>query len=213
MKRSSAVLVTITTMALGLTGCGRKPSPLDPDILPPNRLPEAFRATLPTYKSGPNVAGEIPPLNAYDAFLGYYHAPCLRWFPYPYDHYDQRWGYYRCGKWSRYNSSRSHYHSSNGLRALGNSGSMLGNGSDLVGAAFAGGPNQVNVNGGSSTGKIPPPLPGGGTPPPLPDDYATQPSTAPKHSGVEHSRSSVTRSTRAGFGATGRSSGSFGSGS
>jgi hypothetical protein len=103
-------------------------------VLPLSALPAAMRATIPAFTPGQNVTAQNPPLNAYDPQLGYYHLPCTAWFPYPYDYYDSRWGYYRCGKWSRHRSSGPY---GTGYRT----GSRVGRG-------VAGGPN----GGGVSTG-------------------------------------------------------------
>lgn len=99
MKRSQIVILTMAGVSLGLTGC-RRQSALG-SIIPPEQLPPALRATLPTgYVPGSDISAGRPPHNAYDARLGYYHEPCNAWFPYPYNHHDPRWGYYRCGRWS-----------------------------------------------------------------------------------------------------------------
>ena len=101
MKRSRIVVLTLAGLSLGTTGCNR-PSGGIPGILPPDRLSPSVRASLPAYRPGADVSADRPPPNAYDPRLGYFHQPCNAWFPYPYDHYDSRWGYYRCGRWSRH---------------------------------------------------------------------------------------------------------------
>jgi hypothetical protein len=240
MKRSSWIAVSLATASLAMTGCGRKPPSNHSQIIPLDQLPQNVRATIPNYTPSSDVSSSDAPLNAYDPDLGYFHKPCSQWYPYPYDYYDSRWGYYRCGQWSRYNSTRSHYHSQNGLRFLGsNSGSLLRPAVEMAGAVMAGGGNTSGTSGsfrnpnsplGGSTpppmpgpgGNLtPPPMPGGSsTPPPLPD-YATQPAGAPKYNPVSHSAATATKSravsSRGGFGSSGSSvsssSSSRGSGS
>jgi hypothetical protein len=110
MKRSQIVMLTLAGVSLGLTGCRRQP-PMSAGrgILPPDQLPPAMRASLPSYYApGADLSNSQPPHNAYDPRLGYYHEPCRAWFPYPYNHHDPRWGYYRCGRWSR--QSRTYFH-------------------------------------------------------------------------------------------------------
>ena len=193
MKRSKIVVLTLAGVSLGITGCRREPAPPGvhrTTILPPEALSPDMRASLPVFSPGSDVSREIPPHNAYDPQLGYYHAPCAGWFPYPYDHHDSRWGYYRCGKWSRYHSTHA-YHSSSpyyrgGMHAFGSPAALI------------------------------PPTPG--TPanaahfkPPA-GDYQAQPAGAPVHQGVQHSQATRTITSianRGGFGSTGRSSGFF----
>lgn len=103
MKRSRIVLLTLAGVSLGFTGCRRSPGA--GGILSPDQLPPAFRASLPNgYVPGTDVSAGEPPHNAYDPRLGYFHEPCQAWYPYPYNHHDLRWGYYRCGRW--FGSSR-----------------------------------------------------------------------------------------------------------
>ncbi|MEQ1750028.1 MAG: hypothetical protein ABL974_11430 [Prosthecobacter sp.] len=116
MKRSRVVALTLAGISLSLTGCRRSTYSASSDvhgtsILPPSGLNPDMRSCLPTFVPGQDVSGQSPPLNAYDPQLGYYHLPCTAWFPYPYDHYDSRWGYYRCGRWSK---NRSTVHHSSG---------------------------------------------------------------------------------------------------
>jgi hypothetical protein len=232
MKRSKSVWVSICSMSLLLTGCGGHPPGSGAAIVPPSELPAEMRAAIPNYIVGENPSGEKPPLNAYSENLGYYHQECSQWFPFPFDYYDTRWGYYRNGKWSRYNSTRSHYHTPGiGSRLIGGA---IRTGAELVGATMARGPS-VPGSGGSSTGTsgsfgssvnsasaTPPPMPAGATPPPMPGgsthatpppmpDYDVQPKGSPNHSGVAHANATSTRSSnisRGGFGSTGKSSAS-----
>lgn len=113
MKRSRVVALTLAGISLSLTGCRRSSTGGPSDvhggtILPPSSLNPNFRSTLPAFLPGQDVSRQSPPLNAYDPQLGYYHLPCSGWFPYPYDHYDSRWGYYRCGRWSKSHSGTHH---------------------------------------------------------------------------------------------------------
>jgi hypothetical protein len=111
MKRSKVIMLTLAGVSLGVTGCRRAPTP-EPvpvhstAVLPPGALSPELRASLPAFVAGEDVSRQSPPHNAYDPHLGYYHQPCAGWFPYPYDYYDSNWGYYRCGRWSRYHSTR-----------------------------------------------------------------------------------------------------------
>jgi hypothetical protein len=109
MKRSRVVALTLAGVSLSLTGCRRTTSyrtePHNTPILPPTSLSPTMRGSLPAFVPGQNVSAQNPPLNAYDPELGYYHTPCSGWFPYPYDHYDSRWGYYRCGRWTKTTNS------------------------------------------------------------------------------------------------------------
>jgi hypothetical protein len=188
MKRSRVVMLTLAGASLGFTGCRREPPPgvHSTTILPPEALSPAMRASLPAFRPGSDVSREIPPHNAYDAHLGYYHAPCAGWFPYPYDHFDSRWGYYRCGRWSRYHSTQA-YHSSSPYYRGGAHGFGL-----------------ATPIGGTTTQPADFKPPAG--------DYGLQPSGAPVHNGVQHNQATKTISSitsRGGFGSTGRSSGFF----
>ncbi len=134
MKRSRVVALTLAGVSLSLTGCRRSSTGGPSDvhggtILPPSALNPSFRSTLPAFLPGQDVSRQSPPLNAYDPQLGYYHLPCSAWFPYPYDHYDSRWGYYRCGRWSKNSSThRSSSHYGNVGRSLtGSSTSSMSN--------------------------------------------------------------------------------------
>jgi hypothetical protein len=121
MKRSKVIMLTLAGVGLGVTGCRRAPAP-EPvpvhstAVLPPGALSPELRATLPAFAAGEDVSRQAPPHNAYDPHLGYYHQPCSAWFPFPYDYYDSRWGYYRCGRWSRYHSTRVYPSSSSYYR-------------------------------------------------------------------------------------------------
>ena len=111
MKRSKVIMLTLAGVSLGVTGCRRAPTPAPVPVhslpvLPPGALSPELRASLPAFAVGEDVSRQSPPHNAYDQHLGYYHLPCAAWFPYPYDYYDSRWGYFRCGLWSRYHSTR-----------------------------------------------------------------------------------------------------------
>jgi hypothetical protein len=209
MKRSKIVLVSLTTVSLSLTGCRRSSGPASGDlgILPPEQLSDALRKSLPTYEAGENVSGEQPPLNAYDPLLGYYHSSCSEWHPYPYDYYDSRWGYFRCGKWSRYDSGRQHYHSSSGLTYIGGGrGGLFRAGAEAVGAVLSGNGNN-GVSGSfrnPASPNTPPPMPPQ-MPPPMPD-YDAQPANAPRQVGVAHSQATASRISRGSY-----SSGSGGS--
>lgn len=131
MKRSRVVALTLAGISLSLTGC-RRHSSSDAasvhggSILPPTALSPNFRATLPAFIPGQDVSRQSPPLNAYDPQLGYYHQSCSAWFPYPYNHYDARWGYYRCGRWSKNTSSTHHSSSRFGGVARSLTGSSTG---------------------------------------------------------------------------------------
>lgn len=152
MKRSRLVLLTLAGVSLGVTGCGRKSSSADgvhgTAIVPPSSLSPQERAALPTFSPGSNLSAERPPNNAYDPQLGYYHQSCQGWFPYPYDHYDARYGYYRCGRWSRTNHSRTHYYHRTGGSTFGVSRALTGGTSvadydaQPVGAPVHGGVNH-----------------------------------------------------------------------
>jgi hypothetical protein len=190
MKRSKVVMLTLAGVSLSVTGCHREPERVNlhsTPVLPPESLSPAARASLPVYRPGSDVSRTLPPHNAYDPQLGYYHEPCAAWFPYPYDHYDSRWGYYRCGRWSRYHSTQAYSPSSIYFRG-GNS--LFGSSMPL----------------GGGTGARPDPnVPRSG-------DYGLQPSGAPIHNGVQHGNATRTISSvtsRGGFGTTGRSSGFF----
>jgi hypothetical protein len=100
MKRSRRILLTLTGISLGVTGCRREPPPLlNTGVLPPERLSNSEQEALPAFRSDHLPDFARPPINAYDPALGYYHAECQAWFPYPYNHYQNGWGYYRCGHW------------------------------------------------------------------------------------------------------------------
>lgn len=128
MKRSNVIILTLAGVGLAATRCHRQPTAYTPAhvhstaVLPPSSLSPEMRASLPAFAAGQNVSSQATPHNAYDPQLGYYHQPCSAWFPYPYDHYDSRWGYYRCGRWSRkhsthaYSSSSSYYRPGIGFR-------------------------------------------------------------------------------------------------
>lgn len=197
MKRSRVVMLTLAGVSLGVTGCRREPAPraaTAPAILPPESLTPAMRSTLPVYSSGADVSREVPPHNAYDPRLGYFHAPCAGWYPYPYDHYDSRWGYYRCGKWSRYHSTQAYSSSSSYYR----SGYRSGIHPWPAGEA----PSETPSKATSRPGEFTPPT----------DDYGRQPSGAPVHAGLQHSEASRAVSSytsRGGFGSTGHSSSSY----
>lgn len=111
MKRSRLIVLTMAGVSLGSTGCRRDASRVSSDqrestpILNPTALNAQLRQSLPAYQPGVSAAGTQIPHNAYDPSLGYYHQPCSAWFPYPYDYHDARWGWYRCGKWSRHSAS------------------------------------------------------------------------------------------------------------
>ncbi len=177
-------------LSLSLTGCHRSEGPMgDGGILPLSALSGEMRSRIPAYTPGANVSVENPPLNAYDENLGYYHQQCSAWFPYPYDYYDSRWGYYRCGRWSKYNSNRTHY--TNHRTTTGTSSFSSGNSTSD--------PSRSSTSG--SVGEA---------------DYSSQPSGAPVHAGVAHSQASSVRAStisRGGFGSTGRASSSFSSSS
>jgi hypothetical protein len=189
-------MLTLAGVSLGVTGCRREAAPQrihDSAILPPESLNSEMRSSLPAFRSSGDLSREVPPHNAYDPQLGYFHAPCAGWYPYPYDHYDSRWGYYRCGKWSRYHSTQAYHSTSSYYR----SGYRNGVHPLTTGAVT------------SSAASDPATRPGVFTPPA--DDYSTQPTGAPSHSGVQHSDASRTiasTSSRGGFGSTGRSSSS-----
>lgn len=206
MKRSKVVMLTLAGVGLGVTGCRREPQEVNVHstaVLPPEALSPAMRASLPAFVPGQDVTRQIPPHNAYDPKLGYYHQPCSGWFPYPYDHYDSRWGYYRCGRWSRYHSTQAYPSSSIWYRAGSHGfGSVI-----PMGSPSSTVPSPASTNTGISAKPSTPASPTG--------DYALQPSGAPIHNGVPHSQATATRSaftSRGGFGSTGRSS-SFFSGS
>jgi hypothetical protein len=188
MKRSKVVVLTLASMSLGVTGCRREPDPVhvhNTAVIPPDALNPALRASLPAFVAGQDVSRQMPPHNAYDPQLGYYHQPCSAWFPYPYDYYDARWGYYRCGRWSRYHSTQAYASSS---------------------PYYRGGMNGFGTS--SSTPYTSKPS----TPPPVANDYAVQPAGAPVHTGVPQSHATTTRSaftSRGGFGHTGFFSGWF----
>ncbi len=190
MKRSNIIILTLAGVGLGVTGYNRltEAEPVnvhDTPILPPDALSPALRASLPPFVAGEDVSGQIPPHNAYDPQLGYYHQPCSAWFPYPYDHYDQSWGYYRCGTWSRYHSTQAYTSTSSYYRP-----GLLGMG---LGMALGAGTTPS-------------------TAPLARNDYTRQPAGAPVHVGVPQSQATATRSaftTRGGFGRTGSFSGFF----
>ena len=128
MKRSRTIALTLAGISLGLTGCRRgEVPPNGMGVLPLSALSPMMRAKIPAFTPGQNVTAQNPPLNAYDPNLGYYHLPCTAWFPYPYDHYDSRWGYYRCGKWSRHGST-SRYHGNGFRTGAGIGRSVVGDG-------------------------------------------------------------------------------------
>jgi hypothetical protein len=195
MKRSRVVMLTLAGVSLGVTGCRREPVAQrihDTAILPPDSLNPAMRSSLPAFSPGGDISRQVPPHNAYDPQLGYFHAPCAGWYPYPYDHYDSRWGYYRCGKWSRYHSTQAYHSSSSYYR----SGYRNGVHPLPAGAVTSAAASSLT----SQPGVFTPPM----------DDYGRQPAGAPVHSGVQHSDASRTissTSSRGGFGSTGRSSG------
>lgn len=118
MKRSNVIILTLAGVGLAATRCHRAPASHTPAyvhstaVLPPSALTPDMRASLPAFVAGQDVSRQATPHNAYDPQLGYYHQPCSAWFPYPYDHYDSRWGYYRCGRWSRYHSTHAYSSSS-----------------------------------------------------------------------------------------------------
>ena len=185
MKRSNVIILTLAGLGLGVTGYNRMTTPVNVHataILPPDSLSPAMRASLPAFVAGEDVSRQMPPHNAYDPQLGYYHQPCTAWYPYPYDYYDQRWGYYRCGRWSRYHSTQAYSSSSSYYR-----GSLNG---------FGAGSNTSTPS----------------TPPPVNNDYVHQPTGAPTNVGVPQSQATMTRSaftSRGGFGRTGSFSGFF----
>lgn len=187
MKRSNVIILTLAGVGLGVTGYNRMTEPVNVHstaVLPPESLSPAMRASLPPFFAGNDVSRQMPPHNAYDPQLGYYHQPCSAWFPYPYDHYDQRWGYYRCGRWSRFHSTKAYPSSSTYFR-----GGLTGSGS----------PQSTAPSTPMSA-------------PSVNNDYARQPTGAPIHTGVPQSQASMTRSaftTRGGFGRTGGFSGFF----
>lgn len=202
MKRSKAVMLTLAGVSLGVTGCRREAEPVNvhsTPVLPPEALSPAMRASLPAFVPGQDVSRQIPPHNAYDPQLGYYHQPCSGWFPYPYDHYDSRWGYYRCGRWSRYHSTRVYPSSSTWHRT-----GPVGYGGTVAAGLSDGTSNSPTTSAGAN-GK-----PGTAAAPS--GDYSTQPAGAPVHTGVPHTQATTTRSaftSRGGFGSTGRSFGFF----
>ena len=189
MKRSNAIILTLAGVSLGVMGYQHW-SQAEPStshstaVLPPEKLDPAMRASLPPFVPGEDVSNQTPPHNAYDPDLGYYHEPCKAWFPYPYDHYDTQWGYYRCGQWSRYHSTHVYPVGSPFYRPFGGMGMA-----------------NMSSFGADSPTSVPPGK-----------DYSSQPAGAPVHTGVPHSQASVTRSaftTRGGFGKTGSFSGFF----
>jgi hypothetical protein len=215
MKRSKVVMLTLAGVSLGVTGCRRTPEPVNVHssaVLPPGALTPAMRASLPAFVAGRDTSYQSPPHNAYDPQLGYYHQPCTGWFPYPYDHYDSRWGYYRCGRWSRYHSTS----------AYGSSSSYYRPGPMPSGTAA---PQSPPPSQASSTTTPPPSTSKPSTPAPALHDYALQPAGAPIHNGVPQSQATATRSafasssssshsgtsSRSGFGRTGFFSGFSGS--
>lgn len=186
-------MLTLAGVSLGLTGCRRSQTTdfhlaHGTQILRPEALSPEFRASLPKFFPGTDVSREVPPHNAYDPQLGYYHAPCAGWFPYPYDHHDSRWGYYRCGKWSRHHSTHAYHSSSPYYR--GGVHPFIG-GTSLVAPSTSTTTNPADFK-------------------PPAGDYSQQPAGAPVHSGVQHSQATKTITSitsRGGFGSTGRSSG------
>jgi hypothetical protein len=156
MKRSRLVLLTLAGVSLSVTGCGRKSEVArnvhGTAVMPPAELPPQERAALPIYSAGKNPSLERPPNNAYDPQLGYFHLSCQGWFPYPYDHYDSRYGYYRCGRWHRTNQGRSHYHHSSGGSSGGSSRPLSGGStvpeysSQPTGAPVHGGVNHSSAS-------------------------------------------------------------------
>lgn len=188
-------MLTLAGVSLGVTGCRRSHEPdISPvhgtQILRPEALSPDMRASLPVFRPGADVSREIPPHNAYDPQLGYYHAPCAGWFPYPYDHHDSRWGYYRCGRWSRYHSTQAYHSSSPYYR---------GGAHPFIGGTHLAAPSTGTA---IKPADFKPPT----------GDYGLQPAGAPVHSGVQHSQATKTITSitsRGGFGSTGRSSGFF----
>lgn len=94
MKSGKLITLTLAGISLALTGCRRSvaPSPHETEILQPGELSSSQRSSLPTYYPDQGGALSDAPHNAYDPRLGYFHRPCNAWYPYPYDHYDSRWG-------------------------------------------------------------------------------------------------------------------------
>lgn len=149
MKRSRSVVVTLAGISLSLTGCRRAAEPAGLGVMKKEALPAEMRDKLPVFYPGQNPSAENPPLNAYDPHLGYYHRPCLAWYPYPYDYYDARWGYYRCGKWSRHAAS-------GGVRGYGGIGRGMGSIGSGVGdytTQPVGAPVHEGVSQGQATAK------------------------------------------------------------
>lgn len=185
MKRSRTIALTLAGISLGLTGCRRNDGPGPgatggTGVLPLSALPAEMRSRIPSFTPGQNASAENPPLNAYDPYLGYYHQPCSAWFPYPYDHHDSRWGYYRCGKWSKH---------STGHRHVGGGGYRSGAGINRTSQADSTGPVSTG-DGDYTTQPAGAPVHGG-----VPHAQATA------------TRSGLV--SRGGFGSTGKSSSSF----
>jgi hypothetical protein len=209
MKRSRVVMLTLAGMSLGVTGCRRAAETVPPGahgdtpVLHPKALNPYMLASLPAFTPGANVSGQTPPHNAYDPQLGYYHQPCQAWFPYPYDHYDSRWGYYRCGRWSRHHSTRLYPIGSHFYRPA--TPVYDTRGVPLPPSAQPSTPVTAAMNARPTTN------------PPEGSDYTRQPDGAPVHTGVPHTHATATRSSlpsssfvsRGGFGSTGRSFGFF----
>lgn len=116
MKSGKLITLTLAGVSLALTGCRRSATTglHETEVLPPGDLPRDLRSSLPAYSPNPGDDPSAAPLNAYDPHLGYFHRPCNAWYPYPYGHYDSRWGYYRCGRWYRSNPLTTGYPGSSG---------------------------------------------------------------------------------------------------
>lgn len=155
MKSGKLITLTLAGISLALTGC-RRATPFGPhgtEILPPGDLSQEMRSSLPAFAAEQSGALANPPLNAYDPHLGYFHSSCNAWFPYPYGHYDSRWGYYRCGKW--YRSHKRPFYSSGthtttgrnqGLQPLSSPGTAATAASDdLDSSPTAGAPMHAGV--------------------------------------------------------------------
>lgn len=119
MKSGKLITLTLAGISLALTGCRRSlnPGPHETEILQPGELSSSQRSSLPTYYPDQGGALSDAPHNAYDPRLGYFHRPCNAWYPYPYDHYDSRWGYYRCGRWYPARGLQTGHAATSGLNA------------------------------------------------------------------------------------------------